>query len=185
MIVLFAWSSLKIFLIYLGFNCHISKKLFLIGKSELLCCCYFFFLEMGEIILFKEIIKKVCSILWLWKKLNFIIYFNLEKYQNRVIFVWYISGMGDCNFLTEFNKFLVVEFHKMILDYKNCDYTIEMSILWCFSKSIVRKINKTIGKLHKENNHKNRICSCRISIYISQMVRRIFLDNFYDNWKQV
>jgi len=34
--------------------------------------------------------------------------------------------MVDSDFFTEFNKFLVIEQNRILLDYKNCDYTLEL-----------------------------------------------------------
>lgn len=36
--------------------------------------------------------------------------------------------MVDSDFFTEFNKFLVIEQNRILLDYKNCDYTLELYI---------------------------------------------------------
>jgi hypothetical protein len=34
--------------------------------------------------------------------------------------------MVDCDLFTEFNKFLIIEENRLLLDYKNCDYALEM-----------------------------------------------------------
>ena len=37
--------------------------------------------------------------------------------------------MVDSDFFTEFNKFLVIEQNRILLEYKNCDYTLELYLL--------------------------------------------------------
>lgn len=38
--------------------------------------------------------------------------------------------MVDCDLFTDFNRELIQEKNKILLDYKNCDYTVE---LYCLS----------------------------------------------------
>jgi len=46
--------------------------------------------------------------------------------------------MVDSDFFTEFNKFLVIEQNRILLDYKNCDYTLEL----LFPNEPCRKVAK-------------------------------------------
>ncbi len=53
--------------------------------------------------------------------------------------------MVDSDFFTEFNKFLVIEQNRILLDYKNCDYTLELYIyvdLVYFPMSLAKKYPK-------------------------------------------
>lgn len=55
--------------------------------------------------------------------------------------------MVDSDFFTEFNKFLVIEQNRILLDYKNCDYTLELYlcylILGSFPTSLAKKSPKS------------------------------------------
>ena len=44
--------------------------------------------------------------------------------------------MVDSDFFTEFNKFLVIEQNRILLDYKNCDYTLELYFIWIYKFSL-------------------------------------------------
>jgi hypothetical protein len=37
-----------------------------------------------------------------------------------------LDKMVDSDFFTEFNKFLIIEQNRILLEYKNCDYTLEL-----------------------------------------------------------